>query len=66
MFWTKEACETNGVFKFVCTNSITVNGVVVAIPLENGREVSKAKCILTSSLNWVDNTEFKNGCGVGK
>ncbi len=50
----------------MCTNSITVNGVVVAIPLENGREVSKAKCILTSSLNWVDNTEFKNGCGVGK
>ena len=66
MFWTKEACETNGVFKFVCTTDITVNGVVTAVPLEFGREVSRLKCILPKLLTWTDNTLFKNDCGVGK
>ena len=51
----------------MCTTSITVNGVLIAVPLENGREINELKCTATSSaLTWTDKTTFKNGCGVGK
>ena len=50
----------------MCTTSIAVDGAVIAVPLEGGREVSQAKCVATSPKSWSDRTTFRNGCGVGK